>query len=445
MAKTKRSKAAMAEPISGTTKTSSQCKNGPDSNKEQVTAGRPVSGKPLATAGFLAKTTALPTTVPISVKETTMPTDTAKVRPLDFHGFISELKASPFATKTDATAVASRASLPAESVVVNAAKHLSRGCLVPTFPRLKALRALSQSWGASFQLHDSGWLIFRFARAEDKQRILARGPYFVYGRPLLLKNMSDCFEFKEDDISLTLVWATLPSLPLECWHPNALGKIGSRLSTPITMDSLTIKMEYVSYARILVEVDASKKLVDHVEFILPNGVARKQPIVYEFTPEFCSTCNRFGHLKESCQPSAAPSATATNTAARNANDAVVKTAAPKKAPPIEWTVVQHRQRNNLKQQQPAEVVQQPDATPVTSSGKQSQTAEQQLIPTAVPMIRRPAVVETDSEASSFGSSNDQDSPTLTQHLMPGAKASILAPNDPKMKQQLGGESPPPSL
>ncbi|KAL0423107.1 UNVERIFIED_CONTAM: hypothetical protein Sradi_0845500 [Sesamum radiatum] len=143
--------------------------------------------------------------------------------------------------------------------------------------------------------------------------------------------MPDCFEFKEDDISLTPVWATLPSLPLECWHPNALGKIGSRLDPPIAMDSLMMKMERVSYASILVEVDASKKLVDHMEFILLNGVVRKQPIVYEYTPKFCSTCNRFGHLKESCQPSATPIATAITTAAPNVNNAVVKTAAPKKA------------------------------------------------------------------------------------------------------------------
>ncbi|KAL0423068.1 UNVERIFIED_CONTAM: hypothetical protein Sradi_0841600 [Sesamum radiatum] len=113
-------------------------------------------------------------------------------------------------------------------------------------------------------------LFFRFARDEDRRRILAGGPYFVYGRPLLLKNMSGCFKFKEDDISLTPVWATLPSLPLEYWHPNALEKIGSRLGTPIAMDSLTMKMERVSYARILVKVDASKKLMDQLEFILPN-------------------------------------------------------------------------------------------------------------------------------------------------------------------------------
>ncbi|KAL0364404.1 UNVERIFIED_CONTAM: hypothetical protein Sangu_0538000 [Sesamum angustifolium] len=108
--------------------------------------------------------------------------------------------------------------------------------------------------------------------------------------------MPHCFDFKEDSISLTPVWATLPSLPLECWNANALGKIGSKLGTPIAMDSHTLKMERVSYARILVEVDASKPLVDQVDFI-PNGVMRSQPVVYEFIPKFCTKCNRFGHLQ----------------------------------------------------------------------------------------------------------------------------------------------------
>ncbi|KAL0310703.1 UNVERIFIED_CONTAM: hypothetical protein Sangu_2365000 [Sesamum angustifolium] len=126
--------------------------------------------------------------------------------------------------------------------------------------------------------------MFRFAQDEDRRRIIAGGPYFVYGRPLLLKTMPDCFEFKEDDINLTPVSATLPSFLLECWHPNALGKIGSRLGMPIAMDSLTMKMERVSYARILVEVDASK-LLKQVDFMLPNGVMMKQPVVYEFIPK----------------------------------------------------------------------------------------------------------------------------------------------------------------
>ncbi|KAL0359869.1 UNVERIFIED_CONTAM: hypothetical protein Sangu_0836300, partial [Sesamum angustifolium] len=189
---------------------------------------------------------------------------------------------------------------------------------------------------------------FRFASDDGRQRILAGGPYFIYGRPLLLKAMPECFEFKEDDISLTPVWAILPSLPLECWHPNVLGKIGSRLGTPIAIDSLTMRMERVSYARILVEVAASKTLVDHVEFKMPNGVTRRQPVVYEYTPKFCTECNHFGHHQNSGRDSQQP-ASVTDTATVTVGiAAATKRAATKKAQ-TEWTLVQRRQKTELKQ------------------------------------------------------------------------------------------------
>ncbi|KAK4397732.1 hypothetical protein Sango_1248700 [Sesamum angolense] len=442
MAKTK-SKAAMAEPTSGTT--SDRRKTGPVPSKAQVTALSPatvdslVPRKPLPADGLPAKSTAQPTKVLISVKETIVPTDIAKVRPLDFHGFISELETSPFASKTDATAVTTEASLPAKNVAVTAEKKSFAGLF-------SANRKLTtESMLTKFTIEDGPLTL----QTNDLIDVRTKLGFCLVGyiagkfpgikatnpgrRPVLClwsaappQDYADCFEFKEDDISLTPVWATLPSLPLECWHPNALGKIGSRLGTPIAMDSLMMKMERVSYARILVEVDASKKLVDHVEFILPNGVVRKQPIVYEYTPKFCSTCNHFGHLNESCQPSAG---TATATGAPNVSDAIVKTVAPKKAQSTEWTVVRRRQRTNLKQQQPAKAVQQPDA--ITGSTKQTPMAEQQPTTAVVPRIPRPAVVETESEAGSSGSSNDPDSLASTQHFMLGAKASVPAPNDPK--------------
>ncbi|KAK4412813.1 hypothetical protein Salat_2928500 [Sesamum alatum] len=231
------------------------------------------------------------TTVSVFAKDTAKSSDITKVGSLDFHGFISDLVPSLAANPghvPNTTGPQSEVTLLGKEAITETAgmkktsfvglfnnnrkltddnklmKFVVDGgalklesndlidvetklgyCLVGyntgKFPGLKAIRALAQSWGASFQQHDSGWLIFKFAREKDKQCILAGGPCFVYGRPLLLKNMSDCFEFKEDDVSLTPVWAILPSLPLECWHPNALGKIGSRLGTPIAMDSLTMR------------------------------------------------------------------------------------------------------------------------------------------------------------------------------------------------------------
>ncbi|KAK4388173.1 hypothetical protein Sango_2423900 [Sesamum angolense] len=153
--------------------------------------------------------------------------------------------------------------------------------------------------------------------------------------------MPDCSEFNEDAISLTPVWATLQSLPLECCHPNALEKIGSRLGTPIAMDSLTMKMERISYARILVEVDASKPLVDQVDFMLPNGVMRSQPVVYKFTPKFCKKCNRFGHLERSCQDALLLLPVQQSLLFQPQKNIPL---ALKKGQPTEWTVVKQKQQ-----------------------------------------------------------------------------------------------------
>ncbi|KAK4417199.1 hypothetical protein Salat_2545500 [Sesamum alatum] len=247
--------------------------------------------------------------------------------------------------------------------------------------------------------------------------------------------MPDCFEFKEDDISVTSVWAIFPSLLLECWHPNALGKIGSRFGTPSAMDSLTMSMERVSYARILAEVDASKKLVDQVEFVLPNGVTRKQPVVYEFTPKFCSECHRFGHLNDSCKGTQPPAAAAATTTATT-----VKTVVPKKVQDSDWTVVKRRngyqkqfqwQQQQQQSQQSLAAgsddqdwqvpVQQQLATPAVDKmqAQPGPSGQEQISAGQGPVMQaRRAVIEEYSSAHSSGSSSDSGSPSTSKFIAP---------------------------
>ncbi|KAK4432682.1 hypothetical protein Salat_1030400 [Sesamum alatum] len=203
-----------------------------------------------------AKTTALPNTAPSSAMATSKPTGTTQVGPPNFHQFISDMETHPPTAKhvhsVHAPTNQTGTTRLNKEVVPNAARlsktsfarlfssnrklsfenkltkfvveegpltlqsidlvdvraklgHCLVGYITGKFPGLKAIRTLAQSWGASFHQHDSGWLIFRFVRDEDRQRILAGGPYSVYGQPLILKNMPDCFKFKDDDISVTPV------------------------------------------------------------------------------------------------------------------------------------------------------------------------------------------------------------------------------------------------
>ncbi|KAL0297713.1 UNVERIFIED_CONTAM: hypothetical protein Sradi_6823400 [Sesamum radiatum] len=225
------------------------------------------------------------------------------------------------------------------------------------------------------------------------------------------------------------------------------------------MDSLTMRMERVSYARILVEVDASKTLVDHVEFKMPNGVTRRQPVVYEYTPKFCTECNRFGHHQNSCHDCQQPAPA--NATIAVGIDAVTKRAATKK-PQTEWTLVQRRRKTELKQPHTAvsesKEKQRNEATELKL--KQSVTVterkqQQTVTETAdVAAHERPEsskqrmslkerrqnspLRQKEAEVDSSASSCEPDSSSSTQHLMPGTTPCH------GLKFQLGGETPPQS-
>lgn len=90
-----------------------------------------------------------------------------------------------------------------------------------------------------------------------------------------------------------------PDLPLECWTSNDLGKIVSKIGKPISNDKLNSTEGRLSYARVLVEVDAFIELVRSVKMKLPNGKLKEQ-VLYENVPKFYSTCKMFGHSTLGC-------------------------------------------------------------------------------------------------------------------------------------------------
>ncbi|KAK4421949.1 hypothetical protein Salat_2145600 [Sesamum alatum] len=177
-------------------------------------------------------------------------------------------------------------------------------------------------------------------------------------------------------------------------------------------------MERVFYARILVEVDASKPLVDTVEFIFPNGITRKQsmgtqPVIAGAAP-----------VKPAVQVHV------------------------KKAQPANWTLVQRRHKRDNKsnapqvvagQPKPATVVPEPtlqptgkDIQPQPEPSRQQHVKEDcvQQMPSQRPeKVLHTETVRSDSEDESHSFSS-------TQHFMPtGSSTAFMKPNDPKQKQK----------
>ena len=153
---------------------------------------------------------------------------------------------------------------------------------------------------ATLSMHESGWLVYKFQNEEDKCSVLCGGPYLVYGRPLILRSMSEYFDFSTSEMTQVPVWIKFPNLPLKCWTPRCLSKLASVLGKPIQSDKLIATKERVSYARVLVEVDLLADLRSSINVTLPNGNTLIQRVIYETLPKFCKHCKVLGHSTRVC-------------------------------------------------------------------------------------------------------------------------------------------------
>lgn len=61
----------------------------------------------------------------------------------------------------------------------------------------------------------------------------------------------------------------MPGLPVGYRSSESLRKIASEIGWPLHTDSFTSSMEIISYARIFIEVDVSKLLVEVIDLSAP--------------------------------------------------------------------------------------------------------------------------------------------------------------------------------
>ncbi|XP_070035891.1 uncharacterized protein LOC142168005 [Nicotiana tabacum] len=130
---------------------------------------------------------------------------------------------------------------------------------------------------------------------DDSDAILYSGPHTIGNKPIITKGWTPDFNFKDEILKTIPLWVTLPNLPLNCWSADSLSRIGSGLGVPLYTDESTSKMERISYARILVEMDVTVSLPVAVKVQDPNGRKFSQRVDYMWKPEYCETCFMIGH------------------------------------------------------------------------------------------------------------------------------------------------------
>ncbi|KAK9992831.1 hypothetical protein SO802_022534 [Lithocarpus litseifolius] len=104
----------------------------------------------------------------------------------------------------------------------------------------------------------------RFYSKEDLERVIKRGPWFIGDHFLSLRPWEPFFKPSTANISLIAVWIRLNELPIELYETEVLKEIGESIGKVLRIDSHTAMEARGRYARLCIQVDINKPLVNSI-------------------------------------------------------------------------------------------------------------------------------------------------------------------------------------
>ncbi|KAL0918420.1 hypothetical protein M5K25_010427 [Dendrobium thyrsiflorum] len=133
----------------------------------------------------------------------------------------------------------------------------------------------------------------------DYCRIFAHRSYFVNNCYMKVVKWSPNLDV-EVDSPIVPIWISFPHLRPHLFSACILSGLGSLFGRTLKSDTATAFGSRPSVARILVELDVTKKFPDKIWVGSPNS-GYVQSVVFDDIPHFCTHCSSLGHLIENCK------------------------------------------------------------------------------------------------------------------------------------------------
>ncbi|KAL8108506.1 uncharacterized protein LOC141673806 [Apium graveolens] len=159
-------------------------------------------------------------------------------------------------------------------------------------------------------MNDDGFFFFMFLNEQDLLAVLEEGVYMVEGKPLILQRWHSQVVLSKEVPGVIPLWGKIFNIPLQYWNKEGLSHIESGVGNIFMADSLTEQMcrmatGRLSFAKLLIEVEATRKLSDNLFVLIPGVNGDKEvevcfKVEYPWRPSWCGQCLKFGHSLHVC-------------------------------------------------------------------------------------------------------------------------------------------------
>ncbi|XP_020703827.2 uncharacterized protein LOC110115054, partial [Dendrobium catenatum] len=150
----------------------------------------------------------------------------------------------------------------------------------------------------SIGLLDSRHVGIQLSNDMDYSRIFARRSYFISNCQMKVLKWTPFFDIQEES-PIVPIWISFPNLRLHFFNPQVLHAVGSVFGRPLQTDQATASRTRPSMARVLVEVEISKKHAKEI-WVGSRDFGYMQKVEFEKVADFCSHCKMHGHGAVDC-------------------------------------------------------------------------------------------------------------------------------------------------
>ena len=141
----------------------------------------------------------------------------------------------------------------------------------------------------------NGFFMVKFDLPADRDLVINGGPWMIHDHYLAVKQWTTSFNPADSCFGQTMVWIRLSALNLMYYEESAIRTIAAGVGRPIKVDFVTKTLDRGKFARVCVEVDLAKPVIDQV-WITDHW----HKVEFECLHLICAKCKCFGHVERDC-------------------------------------------------------------------------------------------------------------------------------------------------